>query len=339
MPVTDPTFQHSDEDWTQITQPRLRKRVQNRVSQRKHRSKVRQQRANSVDAAQALSAPMKSHDQWPSHRSHDVSVVGDHQYHRKSSISPQQQQAQTALFQQNTGLETFHDYNDLGVPDCAIAQSPYVGNLPMTDPPVSTYPAASPEVMSEYPLTSYTYGDIPSGGAQRPSMSSSAYSSAYGLGPNGADTSEYDLSKPWYQVPDATSMLPSSFLAGSSSAVPSSTEYARHTTYPSSWQPQSLDYPAGAASLNTPKPTRFNDYRYYSSDAVAPVDGRSGVTDIAGPAYSTTETSRAYSSSGSTPFQENLEPRESGYTSSYYRHGKHDASGSRSKKSHPPRYR
>lgn len=37
MPITDPTFQHSDEDWTQITQPRLRKRVQNRVSQRKHR--------------------------------------------------------------------------------------------------------------------------------------------------------------------------------------------------------------------------------------------------------------------------------------------------------------
>ena len=36
MPREDPTFQHSDEDWTQITQPRLRKRVQNRVSQRKH---------------------------------------------------------------------------------------------------------------------------------------------------------------------------------------------------------------------------------------------------------------------------------------------------------------
>lgn len=40
MPITDPKFQHSDEDWTQITQPRLRKRVQNRVSQRKHRKGI-----------------------------------------------------------------------------------------------------------------------------------------------------------------------------------------------------------------------------------------------------------------------------------------------------------
>lgn len=282
---------------------------------------------------------MKSHDHRPIHCSHDVSAFGDHQYHRRSSISPKQQQPQTNLFQQSSGLEEFHDYNDLGVPDYAIAQSSYIGSLPLTDPPLSTYPAASHDATSQYPLNSYTYGEIPVRGAQRPSMSSSAHSSAYGLGSTGADTSEYDLSQPWYQVPDATSMPSSSFPVGNASTGPSTTEYPRHTTYPSSWQPQSLDYPAGAASLNVSKPTGFNDYRYYSSDPVTSVDGRSGVTDTALPAYGTTGTSRAYSSSGGTPFQDGLETRGSGYTSSYYRHDKHEASGSRSKKSQLPRYR
>ncbi|KAI4162867.1 MAG: hypothetical protein LQ342_003584 [Letrouitia transgressa] len=39
-----------EEDWTKVTDPRLRKRVQNRVSQRKHRNKVRQQQTGSGDA-------------------------------------------------------------------------------------------------------------------------------------------------------------------------------------------------------------------------------------------------------------------------------------------------
>lgn len=35
MPMPSP-MSPSDEDWTQVTEPRIRKRIQNRLSQRKH---------------------------------------------------------------------------------------------------------------------------------------------------------------------------------------------------------------------------------------------------------------------------------------------------------------
>ncbi|KAL9614914.1 MAG: hypothetical protein Q9167_000656 [Letrouitia subvulpina] len=50
--MAPPVMSHTEEeeDWTKVTDPRLRKRVQNRVSQRKHRNKVRQQQTERSDA-------------------------------------------------------------------------------------------------------------------------------------------------------------------------------------------------------------------------------------------------------------------------------------------------
>ncbi|KAL8677805.1 MAG: hypothetical protein Q9186_005812 [Xanthomendoza sp. 1 TL-2023] len=143
MPITDPTFQHSDEDWTQITQPRLRKRVQNRVSQRKHRSKVRQQRADSIDAERAFLAPSSSVS------SRSSSNPGGQQHGQRDHEYAQHFQAKAdGIHHWNASEEL--EYNTLDIPDYVEPPSPWLdypaSSLPMT----SSYSIESPSIAATH---------------------------------------------------------------------------------------------------------------------------------------------------------------------------------------------
>lgn len=211
--------------------------------------------------------------------------------------------------------------------------------MPSIDPQAATYPAISSNIPNEYTYIPYTYGQVPVPSARRPPVSSSAHSSAYGIGPNGADTSQYDTSQQWYNMP-ATNMPSDSFSAHTSSTCPSSHEYPQHSTY-NLWHSQPSDCSAGAAApLDFTEPTNFNDSGYYLSNTVSSATGRSGVTNTTLPAYGTATASHIYPSDGiSTPFHEGLEPRGSGIDPSCYKPSKHQPSGSRSKRSQLPHYR
>ncbi|KAL8662342.1 MAG: hypothetical protein Q9202_004800 [Teloschistes flavicans] len=56
MSMSEAALTEDELDWTKITQPRLRKRLQNRVSQRKHRKKVRQNLGVEPEPGQSSSA-------------------------------------------------------------------------------------------------------------------------------------------------------------------------------------------------------------------------------------------------------------------------------------------
>ncbi|KAI4265556.1 MAG: hypothetical protein L6R38_009330, partial [Xanthoria sp. 2 TBL-2021] len=167
MPITDPTFQHSDEDWTQITQPRLRKRVQNRVSQRKHRSKIRQQRANSVDAERAMSATKGTRE----HSLHSGSISSN-----SSSNPGGQQQGQhehelsKQVFAEPDHLHPWSGTHGLAYsafedPPYAEAHQPWLDYPSSSYPVPSAYPVESPSIPITHTPVSNSYALTQSTGA------------------------------------------------------------------------------------------------------------------------------------------------------------------------------
>ncbi|KAI4100021.1 MAG: hypothetical protein LQ339_005688 [Xanthoria mediterranea] len=149
MPITDPKFQHSDEDWTQITQPRLRKRVQNRVSQRKHRSKIRQQRANSVEAERAVSVSKGTREHSLHHgsiSSNSSSNPGGQQHGQQDYDISKQVFAEPDHLQPWTATE--------GLAYSAFEDPPYAE----THKPWLEYPSSSYPVSSAYPVGSPSFG-------------------------------------------------------------------------------------------------------------------------------------------------------------------------------------
>ncbi|KAL8964849.1 MAG: hypothetical protein Q9197_006781 [Variospora fuerteventurae] len=238
MPTTDPTFQHSDEDWTQITQPRLRKRVQNRVSQRKHRNKVRQQRANSTDAEQVLSAPNDPTNYWPPYSSlasdgmsHDCLE----EHHLQNYVPSQQQLLHPTISPDYGGFEAF-DCTNFGASNLGSTHTPWVGNPASTYPQPSSYSISSSlDVPSDYPHDPDVYGSPTALYSKRPSLSSLVTSSSYKTGTNVVDTSRTELPQQWHQMGSTTS--PSPYCTNAYSAGPYPVPPSYHTSY-TSWQPQ-----------------------------------------------------------------------------------------------------
>ncbi|KAL8854473.1 MAG: hypothetical protein Q9221_000744 [Calogaya cf. arnoldii] len=159
MPITDPEFQHSDEDWTQITQPRLRKRVQNRVSQRKHRSKIRQQRANSVEAERAISATKRTREHSlhnGSISSNSSSTPGGQQHGQRDYGLSKQLFAEPDHLHPWSGTEGLA-YSAFEDPPYTETHQPWLEYTTPSYPVASAYPIESPSIAINHTQSSNPY--------------------------------------------------------------------------------------------------------------------------------------------------------------------------------------
>ncbi|KAL9009580.1 MAG: hypothetical protein Q9173_005404 [Seirophora scorigena] len=339
MPTPDPTFQHSDEDWTQITQPRLRKRVQNRVSQRKHRNKIRQQRANSIDAEQILSPPQASTSYRPPHNSL-ASDGSSHRFPEEHKLQgygqPQQQLLDSTLSPDYGGFEAF-DYTCFGASDPGSNRPPWVDNLPSTYTQPSNYSTASSlNVPSDYPQDPHVYGRSTTPSSKRPSVPASVTSSTYTTGMNGMDASQHDLPPQWHQMSSVASTSP--YCTDNYSAGPSPVAYPHHSPY-TSWQPQrTCEYPSsytvGDSLAAATKPSSFDRKAQNPPSGATRGYGTANVRSTAVPA-SNMEFSPVHDSrEASKPLWDDVEAQGSGINPTYYQHCRRSYTPSNS---HQPR--
>ncbi|KAL8639214.1 MAG: hypothetical protein Q9228_003728 [Teloschistes exilis] len=253
-PPTDPTFQHSDEDWTQITQPRLRKRVQNRVSQRKHRNKIRQQRevidgagaqAPSVDAdPSARSYPNSStssarsssrgdiqfvdqHTSWPASSAPAYSMVSPYGLGISAATSGQSPES---MYYPGPPGSTGHPlpYSSPSIPSI-VGPS---GGVPQYDLPQYHYPpSTNPYTLpTDYRSSLYpepSYSGPPNSWNNSPEFESSSHATRRHLTPEPlpqpmlTSSSLYDP----YSAPSAMASTSAATIVASSSAISASSRY------------------------------------------------------------------------------------------------------------------
>ncbi|KAL8717314.1 MAG: hypothetical protein Q9225_005431 [Loekoesia sp. 1 TL-2023] len=338
MPITDPTFQHSDEDWTQITQPRLRKRVQNRVSQRKHRNKVRQQRANSIDAGHTVSAPSNT-GHWSlagSQPSNEASNAGEQQYFQPDGESPKQSPLETILPNERSGFDGFNH--------ALLDACPQWPTIPSTVyPQASSYPTASLYTSSDSSHLPMAYVPPSVGSSKGPTISTSSTTSAFDSGHYTVNGSPYeylqDLQQ-WYPIPQPA-ISPSSYTIRDNSARPSPLEHPQHQSY-NAWQAQRTREPwsssgGGPSPLATTKPLDLNSNGYYASCPTPLITGTPDIAGISKAPHGIKSSSKyAANRAASTTLEDVIEPRGSGINPAYYKSGKHSSSSSKSKQVKKP---
>ncbi|KAL8825805.1 MAG: hypothetical protein Q9170_007652 [Blastenia crenularia] len=332
MPATDPTFQHSDEDWTQITQPRLRKRVQNRVSQRKHRNKIRQQRASSIDAGNNASAPVSATEYWPPNgalSSNEGSITGERQSHPRGCGSPEQSLLETSLLHDPIGLDGL-DHNLLdGCP-------PWTGSAAPLYPQASSYPAGPSYTASDSSQLPEPYALPSLGSSKGPATSTTGSSSIFDNGAFGVESSPYDYLQylqQWY-IPPAY-MMPTSYTTRNDSTSNSSQQQPQPQSY-GAWVPQracEFGWPsssAGPPPIPIIKPSDPTGSSYHPSSRTPSVSARTDIGGIPTPPNEVNTSSR-YVTSRTIPARESgIEPRGSGINPTKYKSGKH-SHASRSK--------
>ncbi|KAL8935294.1 MAG: hypothetical protein Q9211_004771 [Gyalolechia sp. 1 TL-2023] len=324
MPTPDPTFQHSDEDWTQITQPRLRKRVQNRVSQRKHRNKVRQQRANSTDAGNPVAAPVKSPGHWPS--PNDPLSGGQQPTYARGPASPQQPHLETNLAPERSGFDGF-DANLLD--GCA----PWTGSPSSVYPPASTYPYLTTDPSH---LTN-TFVSTSDASSKEPSIPASASPPMFYNAHDGVGTSPYDYLQylhQWY-IPQ-TSITPIPYTARDPSAGSPPLEHSQPQPY-DVMQPRLMceNWPlarAGPSTVPLSKPADSNGNGYYHSSHAPTLTGCIDTRNISLPVHPIKSSSRYAADRNHALFGQGIEPRGSGINPTYYKSGRHSHPSPRSKK-------
>ncbi|KAL8935799.1 MAG: hypothetical protein Q9216_005251 [Gyalolechia sp. 2 TL-2023] len=322
MPTPDPTFQHSDEDWTQITQPRLRKRVQNRVSQRKHRNKVRQQRANSIDAGNTASAPVNAPGHWPPSSalsSNDPSSVGKQQNSQRVRGSPKQPHLDTNLGPERSGFDGFD-------PNLLDGCAPWTGSPSSLYPQSSAYPTVSPYLSSDPSHLANTFVTTSDGSSKEPSIPASASPPMYYNAHDGVGTSPYDYLQylhQWY-IPQ-TSIAPISYTARETSAGPSPLEHPQHHPI-DVMQPRLMceNWPlARPSTLPVSKPADLNTNGYYHSSHAPTMAGNVEDRNISLPVHSMKSSSSSYPADrNTTTLGEGIEPRGSGINPTHYKGGK-----------------
>ncbi|KAI4156695.1 MAG: hypothetical protein L6R39_001061 [Caloplaca ligustica] len=304
MPATDPTFQYSDEDWTQITQPRLRKRVQNRVSQRKHRNKLRQQRANSTEAGQTLGS-VNASGSWGPNGS--LPLVGS----SDAGAQPHLADNRVMTGKQQTETATFHDY---GAIDLNTFETPDFGSTHLTgiasQSQSPSYPGMPP-IPSDYLQLPYPHDTRAAVSFQEPRQSSSTNSSVYSTR-TCLETCQLEYPQQWYPI-SANSGAPTPYVTRVESAGPSPLEYSQSPSY-TMRQPQGQCEALSDFSIGASPP--------YAFSSGTSVNGRSSV---------------AGTTISSMSPDDGIEPRGLGIDPSYYKHEKHHQSLSKSKRSRLPR--
>ncbi|KAL9602752.1 MAG: hypothetical protein Q9219_001595 [cf. Caloplaca sp. 3 TL-2023] len=334
MPPTDPTFQHSDEDWTQITQPRLRKRVQNRVSQRKHRNKIRQQRANSIDTGQAAPAPVpNATGYWPPAHplpSNGAADINEHQHRQPHVESPKQTPLDTTLFHGRNDFDAFA-YN--GLDDYPS----WTGDPGPVYPQTSAYPTISPYAAHDGSQLPTTYAPPAGASSKGPPVPSLSTYSVYDNGLNTVETTPYEylqyLQK-WYPIPP-TFMSPSSFGTRDESAGPSPLEQSQQQAY-DAWQPaRACDIWSSAAPGPSPliatKPLDLSGNGYYVSSRTSSVTGRSDNSGISTPIREVGSSSNYIANRTGTALAEDVASQGSGVNPANYKSGKRYRLSSRPK--------
>ncbi|KAL8737757.1 MAG: hypothetical protein Q9181_001385 [Wetmoreana brouardii] len=347
MPATDPTFQYSDEDWTQITQPRLRKRVQNRVSQRKHRksllkpvgiaesvqsgsigNKLRQQRASSIEAAQNSSAPKATVGQLLSNDAASSSAFpgASGRQHDHRDLGPLNQQRHTANLQ--------HDWDGFGGTEHNTLHDPsYLASHPSwTESSASAYPLASSYPVDSFP-TSSSYApaasmyDTPGKTRSKErsvsgSTSTTNTSRTMDTEENGASFSPYELHQHYYhRSPTATSI--SSYGLSTDSQTMPKTDHVEDPLSPV-WRGSAAHgsftaHTTGSSTLGHVSQPMSTGNSYYGSYSVPLESAMPSSATSFGPTP-TLMPSLSYSPSRvSTTFGDGMEPRGSGINPHCYK--------------------
>lgn len=296
-------------------------------------NKVRQQRANSIDAGHTVSAPSNT-GYWSSagsQLSNEASNASEQQYFEPEGESPKQSPLETTLSNERSGFDGFnHPLLD------ACPQWP---TIPSTVyPQASSYPTVSPYTSSESSHLPMAYVSPSVATSKRPTISTSSTSSAFDSGHYAADGSPYeylqDLQQ-WYPMPQPT-ISPSSYTIRDNSARPSPLEHPQHQSY-NAWQAQRAREPwsssgGGPSPLAVTKPLDLNSNGYYVSCPTPLITGKPDIAGISKPTHGIKSSSK-YAAHGatSTTLEDVIEPRGSGINPAYYKSGKHSSSFSKSK--------
>ncbi|KAI4234180.1 MAG: hypothetical protein L6R40_006839 [Gallowayella cf. fulva] len=307
MPITDPTFQHSDEDWTQITQPRLRKRVQNRVSQRKHRkslpspygvawslhrplsldvglpaelmqfigSKVRQQRANSIDTERVVLTP-KDAGGYPLNggpiSSQSSSNPGGQQHSRRGHEVTKHLQADADPFHQWIVSDEL-EYNALETPGYAETSSSWLDYPSPSYSTASSYSIGSPSIATTYAHGSSSYDPTAGMGPVRESYSYSGPVAPLGVNArtSAMNTSYHQPSQNSYYMSSTVSPSPYSTSTDPSSLPPLERTYDRS---PKPWDPSDAQSSFSGLATGPPdssyaRQPSFNSAGYYGSRSMS----------------------------------------------------------------------
>lgn len=245
------------------------------------------------------------------------SGLADRGHPTQTGVSSKQQQLETTLYPERNGFESY-DYSNFQAPDFGTARLPWVGNLPPANPEASSYPHTPSLLPGDSSQVPTMWGSPSALNSKRPSVPSSATSSAYGFGHNDVHTSQYDASQQWSSYSTPTDSLGSPPI-----------DYSQHPSY-TSWEPQRGSEYLSSYAVGAPP--------HYASNLASSVDGRSGGTGTAVPTSGPKTSLVDASDRLSTPPYDYVVPRGSGINPAYYKHGKHHRDPSRPKHPKTSRY-